>query len=344
MAEQNGYSFPVRVIIATGIVIAMAAFALLLWEVRTIVILLFLSLLLATLWRAASRPLIIYAKTPERLAVATTLLAAVIVFALLMLLPIPSLVVEAERLIEALPGALADVEATLRATTAGAALLDQIAPLEELAPDEDVITRIFTTATATGRVLADLALVVFVSVFFASNPSLYRDGIIRLVPLNKRERARQVLAAVGESLRSWLLARLTSMAAVGVMVTVGLSLLNVPLALFLGVLAGLLDFIPYVGPLIAAVPAVLVAFAESPVLALWVAVLFVVIQQIESFAISPLIYQRAVKLPPVLTITMFFVFGILFGFLGLVAAAPLTAVILILIRTLYVEEVLGDHA
>jgi predicted PurR-regulated permease PerM len=102
--------------------------------------------------------------------------------------------------------------------------------------------------------------------------------------------------------------------------------------------------VPYIGPLLATLPAVLIAFVESPILALWVIVLFVVIQQIESFLISPLAYQRAVKLPPVLTITTFFVFGVLFGFLGLIAAAPLTAVMLRLLKTLYVEDVLGDAA
>lgn len=120
--------------------------------------------------------------------------------------------------------------------------------------------------------------------------------------------------------------------------------LEVPLALLLGVIAFLLDFVPYIGPLVASLPALLLAFSVSPLTAVWVALLYLVVQQIESYLVTPVVQQRAASLPPVLTLIAVFAFGGLFGLWGLLVATPLMAVILVFVPTLYLGDVLGDTA
>ena len=134
------------------------------------------------------------------------------------------------------------------------------------------------------------------------------------------------------------------MAAVAVLSGVGLWLIGVPLALALGLIAGLLDFIPYVGPWLGAAPAVLLALAEGPAEAVWTAILFLVIQQVEGNVLMPVIQKRASALPPVLTILAVVAFGVLFGFMGVFLATPLLLVLIILVRMIYVEDVLGDRS
>jgi len=129
----------------------------------------------------------------------------------------------------------------------------------------------------------------------------------------------------------------------GSLTTAGLWLLGVPLAVSLGMLAGLLNFVPNFGPWIAAIPAVLIGFLQGPQQALNVALLYLVLQTIDGYVLTPLIDRRSVELPPVLTITAQVLLGLAFGFIGLLLASPLAAVVMILVKMVYVEDVLGDH-
>ena len=190
--------------------------------------------------------------------------------------------------------------------------------------------------------IGNVVIILFVGIYFAASPRLYTNGVIKLVPQSKRPRAREVLDEIGSTLSSWLLGKSVSMLIVGTATAVGLSLLGVPLALILGIIAGLLDFVPYVGPIMAGVPAVLIAFSISPDLALYTALLFLGVQLVEGYLLQPLIESRAVDLPPALTIVMQLVFGTLFGFAGVALATPLAAALKVLVQMLYVEDVLGD--
>lgn len=185
-------------------------------------------------------------------------------------------------------------------------------------------------------------IILFVGVYFAAQPHLYIDGLVTLVPPRRRQRAREVLDELGRTLARWLLGKAASMLLVGILSAIGLALLDVPLALILGLIAGLLDFIPYLGPLMAGVPAVLIAFSDSPTQALYVLLLFGAIQLAEGYLLSPLIERRTVSLPPALTIVMQLLFGALFGLAGVALATPLTAVLAVLVTMLYVQDVLDD--
>lgn len=190
--------------------------------------------------------------------------------------------------------------------------------------------------------LGNVMIITFVGIYFAAQPFLYINGIVTLVPKRKRVRAREVLDEVGRTLSRWLFGKACSMVAVGAATAIGLLLLGVPLAMILGIIAGLLDFIPYLGPLMAGVPGVLIALTISPQLAMYTVALFVGIQLAEGYLLQPLVEKRTVALPPALTITMQVLLGALFGLAGVALATPLTAVLAVLVSMLYVQDVLGD--
>ena len=191
--------------------------------------------------------------------------------------------------------------------------------------------------------LGNVVIIIFVGIYFAAAPGVYTGGFIRLIPQAKRGRARQVLDEMGDSLASWLLGKAVSMLIVGSATAIGLSLLGVPLALILGIIAGLLDFIPYIGPIMAGVPAVLLALSISPDLALYALLLFAAINMLEGYVLQPMIEARAIELPPALVIVMQLIFGTLFGFAGVALATPLAAVLSVLVKMLYIEDILGDR-
>ena len=221
--------------------------------------------------------------------------------------------------------------------------------MSELPPPEQVVKQMSSMVPNAGLffggvigALGNVVIILFVGIYFAASPHLYTSGFVKLIPQSKRPRARQVMQKIGHTLASWLLGKSISMLIVGVVTSIGLSILGVPLALILGIIAGLLDFIPYLGPIMAGVPAVLIAFSMSPDLALYTILLFAGVQLVEGYLLQPLIESRAVDLPPALTIVMQLVFGTLFGFAGVALATPLAAALKVLVQMLYVEDVLGD--
>ena len=152
-----------------------------------------------------------------------------------------------------------------------------------------------------------------------------------------------MLDALGTGLWRWIQGQLLDMVAVAVMTGAGLWLIGVPLFATLGLIAGITNVIPYVGPFLSGVPAVLIAFTLGMREAVYAALVFLVVQQIDGHVLMPMIQKRSTQLPPVLTILAVIGFGVLFGFIGILVATPLLLVVLILVRMLYVEDVLGDQ-
>jgi predicted PurR-regulated permease PerM len=201
---------------------------------------------------------------------------------------------------------------------------------------------LFSFLSSTVAVLTGLILIIFMSIYIGSNPKLYHGGLLHLFPHRVRPRAREVLTAVGITLRKWLMAQLVAMVVIGVVTTVVLKLLGVKAALPLGIIAGLLEFIPMVGPLLSAIPAVAMGFVDSPQKALFVALAYSGIQFFENHLLIPILMKEGVDLPPVLTLIGLAVMSVVFGFLGMLVAVPLLAAIVVAIKLLYVEDVVGD--
>lgn len=194
----------------------------------------------------------------------------------------------------------------------------------------------------------DLVVIFATALFLAASPETYKDGALRLLPPGWRGRGRQVTQELGGTLKLWFLGQSADMVVVTLLTGAGLFFLGVPLAPTLALIAGLFNFVPYIGALAGAVPALAVAVAQSPRTALYVAILYAMVQTLEGNVIGPLIQKRTVDLPPALTILSQTVLGALFGIMGLILATPLMAVTMVAVRMIYVETVLekdgGDQA
>jgi predicted PurR-regulated permease PerM len=187
-------------------------------------------------------------------------------------------------------------------------------------------------------------VIVCLGLFFAGAPSAYREGVLILVPLGARARVREVMNEMGQVLRSWLLGQLVRSAVVAVVLAVTLHLLGLPGAPLLGLQAGAANFIPYLGPLIAAFPIALVAMPLGLSTLAWVMAIYFAIQTIEGFVIAPLIQKGSVNVAPAWTLFAIVIFGALFGALGIALAAPLLAIGRIAVLRFYVEDWLKDRS
>jgi predicted PurR-regulated permease PerM len=202
---------------------------------------------------------------------------------------------------------------------------------------------LFPIVSSVFGAIGGLVLILFIAMYVAAEPGLYREGILHLVPHNHRNRVREVIETLGVTLRRWLVSRLIAMVVVGVITGVTLALLNVKGAAALGVLAGLLEFIPFFGPIASAIPAIGVALLDSPQKALYVVVFYFVMQQLEGNVLTPLLLEKRLDIPPVLTVVTVAALGIVFGVIGMLIAEPLLAAVLVTTKMLYVTDVVGDE-
>lgn len=201
---------------------------------------------------------------------------------------------------------------------------------------------LFRFLTSTLAVVSGILLITFLTIFIAADPDTYHRGMMHLFPHRMRPKAGQVLSATAAVLRRWLITQLIGMVTIGVVTTIVLLILDVRAAFALGVIAGLLEFVPTIGPIISAVPAIAMGFLDSPQKALWVLIAYVVIQQLESNVLIPILMKEGVDLPPAVTLVAQALMALIFGFLGLLVAVPLVAAIMVPVKLLYVEGVVGD--
>lgn len=313
------------------------------WYASNVLLLIFACVLFSIFLYDLAARLHRHLHVPRRLALPLVVGMLLLLFGLGGWLTAPQIARQAGQLASALPDTLERLFDEMRQIEFLGRLLQELPPPEELrAKLTSMLPRAGLFFSGILGALGNALIIVFVGVYFAAQPHIYIDGIVTLIPQRRRQRAREVLDEIRHTLALWLLGKMCSMLVVGTATTVGLMLLDIPLALMLDILAGVLDFIPYLGPIIAGVPAVLIAFAENPTLALYVILLFLAVQIGEAYLLSPLIEERVVSLPPALTILMQVLLGTLFGMAGIALATPLTAVLAVLVSMLYVQDMLGD--
>jgi len=197
--------------------------------------------------------------------------------------------------------------------------------------------------TSTLGIFVGFFAVFFIGIFLAGDPQTYKNGFLKLIPIKNRARIDQILDEITVSLQWWLIGKFLSMALIGVLTALGLWLLDIPLAVSLGLIAAVLTFIPNFGPILSAIPAVLMGAAQSLEAAFYVILLYAGIQIFETYLITPVIQQKTISLPPALIIGAQILLTVLAGGLGLILATPLIAVIIIIVNRLYVEDVLHDN-
>lgn len=258
------------------------------------------------------------------------------------LLLAPQVMADIDALSERIPKALSQLDSTLKRIDWGHQAVDQLSALQESGTLQQTAQRFLGFFSSLVGAITGTLVVVVLGLFMASEPQVYIHGSLRLLPPHWRSRAVDVSEAVGRALRWWLLGRFASMAIVFVLTWVGLLLLGLPLAFLLALIAGLLSFVPTFGPLLSAVPAILVGLSAGPHQALLVGLLYVGIQLVESYGVTPFIERRAVSLPPAVLVIFQLVMGVLAGALGVLLATPVLVVLMVLTAMLYLEDRLGE--
>ncbi len=321
-------------------VVAAVVLLVLAWLVRQPLLLLFGALLVATALNAAAMPLVRLGLSERWAVLATTVLLAALVALGLWQLGDP-LSEQLQGLRGAVPQAWQAFTQWLDSSTFGQRLLQW---LDSLGQDDLPLAGIAGLASSTLGAFSAAAMVVVIGIFMALELRMYRRGVMCLLPRPQRARIDDAMGAAGDALSRWLIGQALLMVVIGVTVSIGLSVLDMPMALALGLIAGLLEFVPFFGPIASGLLAVLVAFAQGPTQALYVALLFVALQQLEGVLLVPVIQRWTVRLPPVLGLMSVLVFTTLFGPLGVIFGTPLMVVLMVLVRKLYVEDVLQADA
>ncbi len=231
------------------------------------------------------------------------------------------------------PALVSKLEAQVKHYPLGQKMLDNISG--------DNSQKIANTAQSFFRtsfgVLGDMYIILFLGIFFTLQPSVYKNGVIKLIPRSGQPKARQVMDRLSVVLKGWLKGMMVAMVLIAILTFTGLTIIGIPMALALAVIAGILNFIPNFGPIMAMVPAVLLGLTESTQTAIIVAALYILIQTLESNVITPTIQRRMINLPPALLIIGQVLMGTLSGALGIILATPMLAITMVLVDELYIK-------
>jgi predicted PurR-regulated permease PerM len=326
-----------KVVRTTVVVAAVVAGLVALWYASTIALFVFLGILLGLPLAAGVDRLQLY-RIPRPLG-ALILVAAILVgLVALGAAMAPTLSDQAAEIQSRLPEAVSKIQLQFGGKLPGAPSLTS-----QLTSGIGQIARhAIGFLGSTVQIVIYLLLVAFIAVYIAVDPDLYYDGLLHLVPHVHRRRAANLLANMGGVLRRWLLTQCVAMVTIGVLWGIALALLHVKAAIALAVIAGLLEFVPTIGPTVAAVPAFGIAILDSPEKALSVLIAYLAIQGVESNILIPVLMKGQIDLPPALTLVFQALMALAFGVLGLLVAVPMLAALLVAVKVLYVRDVVGD--
>jgi predicted PurR-regulated permease PerM len=344
----NQESFLRRTVITVAIVTLTGVVLWILWKALNVVLLVFGGMLFAVFLRAATQGIKRVTRLPDKVAL------------LLVILLILALLIGIFWLIgPQVTGQLSDFRESF--TTLGNQIVDSLLTYEwgqrllDFLPIQEVLSEFPTGAagsgifsTVTGVVsqtldaLSALLLVLGIGIFFAFDPGLYMRGLVMLFPHRKRELVWELLRAEEHALRGWLLGIFISMVIIGITTTLVLWAFDVPLALTMGLIVATLEFVPILGAVVGTIPIVLLALTVSPQTALWIFIIYSIAQFIVGNIIVPIILQKTVELPPVITLIVQILFGIFAGTLGVLLATPIAAVLMIFVQVVYVRNIIGD--
>lgn len=338
LASASPWTLP-RIARASAVVLLIIGLALLIAPLASVLLLLFGAGLIAVILRAIADPLGRVLPVPQSLRVVIALLLLIALFGGAAWLFGAQISAQFSDLSGRMPQAIGGVEQWLRGLPFGEQLIESLRGMK--LGGQDVFGRLAGFASLISSTLSNFLLVLFAGVYLALSPGLYRKGLVQLFPKGQSERVGHAADTAAHALRLWLVGQLVSMTVVGVLVGLGLWLVGVPSPLALGLIAGIAEFIPLVGPNLAAIPGLLVALTAGGNTALWALLVYIVVQQVESNLITPVVEKRAVSIPPALTLFGVLALGMLLGPLGVVLSAPLAVVLFVLVKQLYVRDTLG---
>lgn len=345
MENRNaGNAFHIKqFMVKAGIVLLLLILLYLQREIVHVFLIVFAGILLAVFLDGMAKFLALKTGLSRKLALGLGVILLIVFLAVAEQIAGARLVNQFVQLTKRIPEAFESIRTNLSHSRWGQKLLAAMQKPRQILPlGPDVLQRITGIFSSALGVIGSILVIAFIGIYLSVNPDVYIKNIVRLFPVTRQQSVREVFKALGHALRWWLVGRIASMFVVGALTAMALAIFGIPLALTLGLIAALLSFVPYLGPVASAVPAVLVGLGESPITAVYVIIIFMVVQFLESYLITPLIQRRAVSIPPALLLTVQILMGVLAGALGIFLATPLAVVVIVLIQILYVRDVLGD--
>jgi len=320
---------------------ALIALGLLVWRLADVLLLAFGAILTAILLHALAGPLVRRMRLPRPLALTLAVAGLSLAIGGALWLFGQQIVLQLAALGALLPKAWAALQAPLSASPLGPYVLDDLQRLRH--PDGLVVQTVSRFAQGSASAAAAAVIVLFAGLYLAFHPATYVGGLLHLMPLRARPRAAQVLSSCGEALNRWLLGQLVSMLLVGLTVGLGLWWVGTPSPVALGILAGLAQFVPVVGPMAATLPGLIVAAGAGSETLAWTAAVYLGASQFEANVVTPLLLRQMVELPMAVTLFAVLAMGVLLGPLGVLFATPLAVIAYVVIREVYVQDLLGDR-
>jgi predicted PurR-regulated permease PerM len=324
-------------------------FLLVIWYVIDILLIIFIGLLVALLLDGISSW--ISRKTPlsRGMALGLVILGILLGVVMIGILIVPPLGEQVEALRETIPEAADELSSELERYEWGKAILDSV-------PDEITVrellngsvvgqsawSRVLGTFASAFAVLTNVVVILFIGITVALETDFHIRSLLKLVPPQFRDQGRSVLGKLGQRLKEWLAVRLFSVFTTTILTTIGLTIIGIPAPFALGVFAGALAIIPVLGPLIGAVPGVLLAFTVGPLYPVYAIIMYTLVQQLEEYGVIPLLERQTLALSPALMISVQLVLGSLIGFLGIALAAPLTVAGVVIVYELYIKQIDGE--
>ncbi|WP_249691011.1 AI-2E family transporter [Stappia sp. WLB 29] len=328
-------TFTQRLVAVSLVIVA----ALTLWQLRSLLLLVFAAILFAVVLRSLADLLARPTGLGEGWSFVVATAAAVVAVAVFVTMLGAQLQAQLLELWDRLPELLAPVETWLGSGDVGEWLVERA---EAMVSEGAVMSRIAGLSGWAATLLANVLLVAAAGLYIGFRPGMYRGGVLALFPRRARPAAGATMDALGSALQRWLMGQLASMVVVGTLTFLGLWVIGLEASLALAFIAGLLEFIPFFGPVLATVPALALALGVDTTTAIWVLLLYLGIQQFEGNVLNPLIQQQAVSLPPAVTMFALLAFGVLFGPLGVLLATPLAVVCLVVVKQIWTGRVLGE--
>jgi predicted PurR-regulated permease PerM len=344
LSKAEHRDFAMRALTAAALVVLVVASAMFLVHLLDVLLLAFAGILLAIAIDGLVRLILRYLPIARGWALLIAFAIILLLIAAAALVIVPQTAAQIPQLMEQLPQAAREVGNFFRQLPGAEAAIEGGNNENGGAfSNENIMARVGGVFSTAFGAIGSIALILILACYIVLSPGMYADHFVHLIPRERRGRVREVLATQGRALRLWLVSRFISMIFVGVVTAIGLSLLGVPMALTLGLLAGLLTFIPYLGPIIAAVPTALVALLVDVQLAVIAVLFYFAVETIEGNVVTPLAAKHVVHLPPAYTVLIQVAGGVAAGIPGVILATPITVAAAVAVQMLYMEDTLGDE-
>lgn len=334
-----------RTCVVAAIVLMTGGLALFLWFVSHGLLVIFASIVFAVMLDGLSRLVKRFARLPRKWALTSVVLALSLTLGGIVTMGGARVVNQAPQLRESLSKAVEEIGRKMQQYGLSPSILPGAQGSEKVTPlavGKNLMHQLGGFIALPLEIITDSLVIVVAGIYFAARPDFYIRTVVSLIPLSRRRRALEVAHELGHALRLWLAGRFCAMVVVGVLVTTGLEVLGVKLALLLGLISGLLTFIPYLGAIVSAFPTVLVALLHGPLTALFTAIMFLLAHILEGYVLAPLIQERVLFLAPAYLILAQLLGWLTAGIFGILLATPIAVVLTVIVQMTYLEDVLGE--